>query len=130
MQALRNQSRPNDRHFNKVSSPKRNAFADSNPNRNRFPFVHYAIGNKYTTAFRYEVTSGILCEHIDGAYVPVIAFEPRFENAGQAFKWAAKYATVLQDFAKLRGAKAHWPCNQLAAQCHADLHVWGKAQWG
>ena len=127
MQKALNISRPNDHHFNKRS--KGGLRNDAHTSRNRFPQVFYAIGNTHTTAFRFDVNSGILCEKVGNEYLPVIAFQPRFENAGQAFNWAAKYASVLQDYAGLRGtASAHWQCNQRAAQCQADLHVWGKAQ--
>lgn len=128
LQAL-NSSRPNDRHFSKRS--KGGLRSDDHSSRNRFPQVFYAIGNTHTTAFRFDVNSSVLCEKVGNEYLPVISFQPRFENAGQAFKWAAKYASVLQDYASLRGtSSAHWQCNQRAAQCQADLHVWGKAQWG
>jgi hypothetical protein len=129
MLAARNPSRPNDRHFSKVSSPKRHAFADSNPNRNRFPFVHYAIGNENTLAFRFEVKTGILCEHIDGAYVPVIAFSPIFENAGKAFIWAKTYQKAYHDALSCSIGKRLAPCfARDHAQALADLRVFGKAQ--
>jgi hypothetical protein len=129
MLANRNQSRPRDRHFNKVSSPKRNAFADSNPNRNRFPLVHYAIGNANTLAFRFEVSTGILCEHIDGAYVPVIAFSPFFESSGKAFIWAQTYQKAYHDALSCGIGRRLAPCfAREHAQAQADLRVFGKVQ--
>ena len=126
---VRNLSRPSDRHFSKVSSPSRHAFADSNPNRNRFPLVHYAIGNQNTLAFRFEVATGILCEYIGGAYVPVIAFTPYFENAGKAFIWAKTYQKAYHDALSCSIGKRLAPCfARDAAQAIADLRVFGKAQ--
>jgi hypothetical protein len=125
----RNISRPLDRHFSKLSSPKRCAFADSNPNRNRFPLVHYAIGNENTLAFRFEVATGILCEHIDGAYIPVIAFSPFFESAGKAFIWAQTYQRAYHDALSCSIGKRLAPCfARDSAQAQADLRVFGKAQ--
>jgi hypothetical protein len=129
MQALRNISRPLDRHFSKLSSPKRQAYADSNPNRNRFPFVHYAIGNQNTLAFRFEVSTGILCEYIDGQYIPVIAFSPIFENSGQAFIWAQTYQKAYHAAMSCSIGRRLAPCfARDHAQSLADLRVFGKVQ--
>lgn len=129
MLANRNQSRPLDRHFSKVSSPKRHAFSDSNPNRNRFPFVHYAIGNEHTLAFRFEVATGVLCEHVNGAYVPVIAFSPIFDSAGKAFIWAQTYQKAYREALSCSIGRRLAPCfARDHAQAQADLRVFGKAQ--
>ena len=128
MQKALNISRPNDHHFNKRS--KGGLRNDEHTSRNRFPQVFYAIGNTHTTAFRFDVNSGILCEKLGNDYLPVIAFQPRFENAGQAFKWASVYASKLQDWSLLGRCKPS-PLRPIAyrdAQCQADLAVFGKAQ--
>ena len=127
LQAL-NLSRPNDRHFSKRS--KGGLRQDDHGARNRFPQVHYAIGNTYATAFRFDVNSGILCEKVGNEYLPVIAFQPRFENAGQAFTWASVYASKLQDWSLLGSCKPS-PLRPIAyrdAQCQADLAIFGKTQ--
>jgi len=129
MLALRNPSRPNDRHFTKVSRARRQAYADSNPNRNRFPFVHYAIGNENTLAFRFEVATGILCECINGQYNPVIAFSPIFESSGKAFIWAQTYQKAYHAALSCSIGKRLAPCfARDHAQALADLRVFGKAQ--
>lgn len=126
MQNALNISRPNDHHFSKRS--KGGLRNDGNNYRNRFPQVFYAIGNTHTTAFRFDVNSGILCEKVGTEYLPVIAFQPRFENAGQAFKWASVYASQLQDWQSTRYGKWRPEEAKRASQACADLAVWGKAQ--
>lgn len=121
-----NLSRPNDRHFSKRS--KGGLRNDKHTSRNRFPQVFYAIGNTHTTAFRFDVNSGILCERVGNEYLPVIAFQPRFENAGQAFKWASVYASKIQTALEHRFFAAHPHLAKRYGQADADLAVWGKAQ--
>ena len=126
MQNALNISRPNDRHFSTRS--KGGLRSDAHESRNRFPQVFYAIGNTHTTAFRFDVNTGILCESVCGQYVPVIAFQPRFKDAGEAFRWAAKYASVLQDWSKLGFFEARKGFARRDAQAQADLLTWGKVQ--
>lgn len=125
LQAL-NLARPNDRHFSKRS--KGGLRNDGNNYRNRFPQVFYAIGNTHTTAFRFDVNTGILCESVGSEYLPVIAFKPRFESAGQAFKWASTYATSLQAAFSCLFGRLNPSVSRRASQAEADLAVWGKAQ--
>ena len=125
LQAL-NLSRPNDRHFSKRS--KGGLRNDAHTSRNRFPQVFYAIGNTHTTAFRFDVNSGVLCEKVGNEYLPVIAFQPRFENAGEAYKWASVYASQLQEWQKARWGRWYPEGAKRASQASADLAVFGKAQ--
>lgn len=121
-----NLSRPNDRHFSKRS--KGGLRNDAHTSRNRFPQVFYAIGNTHMTSFRFDVNTGILCEKVGNEYLPVIAFQPRFENAGQAFKWASVYASSLQAAFSTRFGLANPALSKRASQCEADLAVFGKVQ--
>lgn len=126
LQAL-NLSRPSDKHFSKRS--KGGLRQDGHGARNHFPLVFYAIGNANTLAFRFDVNSGILCEHIEGAYLPVNAFQSRFDSAGQAFKWAAVYQRSFHDALSCSIGRRLAPCfARDHAQAQADLAIFGKAQ--
>ena len=101
---------------------------DSHTSRNRFPSVHYAIGNEHITAFRYDYATQRLFEKVGKEYLPVIAFHPSFASGGQALKWAEVYAVSLQAALSTRYGRANAALARRAAQCEADLAIWGMVQ--